>query len=316
MARKQLVPLDMNTNKVTNLGTPTSGTDAATKDYVDANSGGSLNRRIENVNAQTIEWTDDIVYAQNISQIFLPHDTTGHVGKLITIVALESGTTITEFNTSPAINSNTYLQFAGDQVTLEALEYGAGTINWRVLETHEMASPRISDYDSAVQSTYIPYTGAVTDIDLGGLSIKNVVSIYCVDNSVSLSSGNSNTAIDTPGYEVSFNAGSAYGDGDGGRASVVAGSADYTGGGNGNGGNVYLQTGSGAGTGQHGRFEISRTGKAELIYIGLENITADRALEFPDSSGTLVASDGTNKITTGTTAPTTPSIGDLWVDTN
>lgn len=38
MSRKQLVPLDMNNNKIINLDTPTSGTDAANKDYVDSHS--------------------------------------------------------------------------------------------------------------------------------------------------------------------------------------------------------------------------------------------------------------------------------------
>lgn len=40
MARSSLTPINMSGNKITNLGTPTDGTDAVTKDYADSIVGG------------------------------------------------------------------------------------------------------------------------------------------------------------------------------------------------------------------------------------------------------------------------------------
>ena len=42
MSRKQLTPVDMGGNKVISLATPTVGTDAANKDYVDSKAGGGI----------------------------------------------------------------------------------------------------------------------------------------------------------------------------------------------------------------------------------------------------------------------------------
>lgn len=362
MSRKQLVPLDMNNNKIINLDTPTSGTDAANKDYVDSHSGGvtsfngmtgavgseganigsgipifnqnstvgnetlfefktlvsndgtitltdtgsevniSAGRTVRNetVDGQTVLFTDDIVTVASVNTIWLPHDITGHEGKQITIVNLTSNNMSIQEEISPsplAINYYPALSKPYDQITFKAnASYNSATSNWTVLEEIYNPLERLSDLESiTLPANYVPYTGATSDIDMGGLNVNNVVQVSNANAPISITSWN-NTP-NTSGYDASIGAGEAVGEGDGGHVVAVAGSADYANSGEGNGGNIYLQVGSGAGAGAHGRFELRRTNKLEFATIGLEGLTANRTLELPDADGTLMVESTSRTIT-------------------
>lgn len=298
MARKQLVPLDMNTNKVTNLGTPTSGTDAATKDYVDANSGGSPSVRREILDGQTISFTDDIVYVESsVSTIYLPHDTTGHTGKRITIGSLNGPVDIIEvINPSPLSISTVTLYKVFDLVVLEAQPYGALSNNWQVVERIENVTDRIVDSETNTSVLYVPYVGASTDIDASGVSLKITSVIGPDDTGISVGAG-AQVTPNTSGGDASLGGGFALGNGNGGRAILSAGNADTSGGFDGDGGHVYIQAGEHAGSGVPGWFEFGRSSKAEYLKMDIENLTANREVQFPDADGELIVKNSGGLIT-------------------
>lgn len=78
MSRKQLTPLDMNSNKVTSLATPTASTDASTKGYVDTGLAGMGYWTIKADGASTFParstvpafWTGPVIYD---STVYLNH---------------------------------------------------------------------------------------------------------------------------------------------------------------------------------------------------------------------------------------------------
>jgi hypothetical protein len=56
-----------------------------------------------------------------------------------------------------------------------------------------------------------------------------------------------------------------------------------------------------------------RVNKATLDASGL---TAARSFTLPDVAGQVMLGSGTTKVTVGTSAPSTPAVGELWIDTN
>ena len=308
--------VDMNGAKIENLADPTTAQGAATKAYVDANAGGSLSSRYETVDNQTASFTDDIVYLDGIATIYLPHNTTGYTGKRIQFTTLNNPVNIVEvINPSPLSTSTTTLFKQLDSITLEAQAYNALSNNWRVVERIEATTDRIAEYDSTVSTLYVPYTGGSGEIDFSGGSIKTVSIFGPDDTGIGVGAG-TNVTPDTNGGDASLGGGMALGNANGGRAVVVAGNADTSGGYDGNGGNVYIQTGQAAGSGTPGLIELRQGGKFEYATISIDSLTANQTYNLPNMSGNLLAGDGTNGITVGTTAPSAPVTGDLWVDTN
>ena len=202
-----------------------------------------------------------------------------------------------------------------DLVVLEAKAYGALSNNWQVVERVENVTDRIVDSETNASVLYVPYVGASGDLDFSGVSVKTVSVSGPDDSGISVGAGAVVTP-DTNGGDAALGGGGALGNGNGGRAILAAGNADTSGSYDGDGGNVYLQVGQANGSGAPGVFEFRQRGKTEYATLNLDPLTTSIAIQFPQASGTLVAADGTNKITTGTTAPSTPAVGDLWVDTN
>lgn len=72
--------------------------------------------------------------------------------------------------------------------------------------------------------------------------------------------------------------------------------------------------------------DITRAGGSAFVGLTLEEVQdavaamlvagSNLTLTYNDAAGTLTLATTTPKITVGTTAPGSPEIGDLWVDTN
>lgn len=207
----------------------------------------------------------------------------------------------------------------------------SGSANTASLSTELLTSPHdyeLPDVDGTLMvdfgvadllTAYVPYTGATSPVDLGGQPINNTSNISNVDNGMSIGITNSNIDVGLSGGEISIAAADGYGDSAvGGRVMIIAGSADYTTpGAVGNGGNVYLQVGAeGEAGGTIGKVQILKTNHIGQVDLGIDNITDTRDLQLPDADGTLLSGTGLSHITVGTTEPTSPAVGDLWVDTN
>lgn len=174
----------------------------------------------------------------------------------------------------------------------------------------------------AIEANYVPYNGAAAPLDLTNNGLKTL-NVHAPADAGNLVIGiDPQTVVDHAGYETTLSGGSPKGNADGGRVMIIAGSADYlesqgTGPTSGNGGYINLQVGApGSGSGARGHIRIDSPGFVGAASIYINDLTAERDLALPDASGTLLASEGSTKITTGTTAPSSPAVGDLWVDTN
>lgn len=187
------------------------------------------------------------------------------------------------------------------QVTMQEATTGSGVVFnfYQALSSglHTIYLPtqdiNLNDFAN-ISSQYVPYSGAVADIDLGrSYALTNFSEIKNVNNGVTIHTQNPLDTLDTPGYDLSLSAGDAYGDGNAGRVAILAGSGDYsTGGKTGDGGNILIQMGGPGGAGgAAGVIQIYRTNFMPHAEIDIESLTDLRTYHLPDQSGTLAVRD-------------------------
>lgn len=313
MARKQLVPLDMDNSKIINLATPTVGTDAATKDYVDANAGAGLTYRTELVNDEDVLFTDDVVYvASGVPTINLPHDTTGYTGKRIRIVNIagHAVTIIETTNLAPLSTSSFGLDYIYDSITVEAKAYDPtpGVQNWTLGERTNDGAARHEDIITNYLPQYVPYTGATTDIDATGVSIKALSFIGQSDTDNVFVMGGEPTVSGGVGGNVIIQGASSIESAAGGAVILQGGVGNDD-----NGGNINITPGDSVGAGSPGKIFLSSPDGNNTVSL---DVSANAELLFGPYTGVIMIGVGTNGITVGTSPPPAPGPGDLWYDTN
>jgi len=132
LAKKIFTDLDLQTNKVTNLATPSVSTDAATKGYVDSVSGGGSKPSIA-----TLTYPGTLTVGVGISRFYMP--VAGTITKIIASVGtaptglpiiidiLKNGTTI--YSTNPgnrptiAVSTNVVFPTNPDTTAFAANDY-------------------------------------------------------------------------------------------------------------------------------------------------------------------------------------------------
>ena len=330
MARKQLVPLDMNNSKIINLATPTVGTDAATKAYVDSSGGSGSQGLIIPPQYKTSNFTAsfaDSFYIFSSSsgtdiQAILPTVTAGDIGKVIFFKSEATDLDLLYIDDVDGASTNRYFGLRPfESVAMVAKSTNFATGRWQPILASINWQYEISDIHNIIAANYVPYNGANQAIDFAGNTLTSVADITNTDMDISLISTNSNTIMDTDGTHVGMYAANSYGSGDGGSVFVMSGSADYDIPGSvGNGGSIFMQLGApGIAGGNRGFIYIGSpitSGYPGALGIHIDDLTTARTLQMPDADGTLIAGTGVSSVTVGTTAPATPAIGDLWVDTN
>lgn len=252
-----------------------------------------------------------------VVDITLPVVTAGDIGKALFIKSLGSSSYVVNINDVDGASVSNYFALNGtDSVIMVAKGTNFATGRWTPILYSKDWTSSMSALEGQL-ANFVPYTGASSVVDLNGNTIDNVPSLTMKDGNITIQSSNTQTTLDTSGPDASLVAGNAYGNGNGGQAYLMAGSADYsTVGAVGDGGYIYMQVGAhGEAGGSRGYVRIDSPGMSG-VKLHIDNITAERDIQFPNVDGTLVAGDGVGKITQGMTAPSSPQIGDLWVDTN
>ena len=208
----------------------------------------------------------------------------------------------------------------GDSVIMVATSTAWGIAGWKPLLYSKDWQANISAVEAQL-GNYVPFSGGSGTLDFTGGDIRTY-QVTGPDSSELLLAGATHYNVDNWGNNVAVRGSNAYGNGNGGTVYIQAGHADYdnTAGNDpvatGDGGIIYMQVGAGANGGARGHIRIDSLGFVGAASIYINDLTAERDLALPDASGTLLASEGSTKITTGTTAPSSPAVGDLWVDTN
>ena len=325
MARKQLVPLDMDNSKIINLATPTVGTDAATKDYVDSSGGGSGEGLIIPPHYKTSNFTASFAESFYVNvravdnasvQVELPEPTVDDIGKAFFFT-----------NNSSVLSNFSVEDWDDTHMTVQSYSCAPGEFLIMVAKAttwpNRWESIFVKSWQPDIDAIngqlpyFVTYTGASSDVDLAGNALIATSLLGPPDSGISLGASVMLTPdIDAP--DITIAGASPIGNGNGGRVSLAAGPADTTTiGAVGNGGTVYIQTGqAGEAGGTPGIIELRQGGKTEYATISLDSLANDVTYELSDMSGKLLTGNGTNGITVGTTAPATPAIGDLWYDTN
>lgn len=169
--------------------------------------------------------------------------------------------------------------------------------NGILVDDTDPANPQVS----ADLTIVVPYTGAVTSLNLGGQSLLlDGGSIDGTDaaNSLTLNNAAGATPGDAGG-DIDIDAGNGNGSGQGGSVSIASGAAAS--GGNANGGDIFLDPGAGDGSGTPGHVRIYDPTASFTAILDTSLVTADHTFMFPDKDGTFAM---LSDITSGGTVTT------------
>lgn len=123
MARELYASLDVNGNRVVNVATPVDGTDAANKDYVLANAGGSTSSKL------TFVVGDSGAVSTGVKKAYVTCPRTGNVTawKIISDTSTTSSISLLKATTMPTFSSV-------GTASISAAQTATGTPSWAVTE--------------------------------------------------------------------------------------------------------------------------------------------------------------------------------------